>query len=192
MHNPMQHSDFQIGKDFYTAIGLWRCTDVGQRTITAVRWPEDVEIPAGSVENWLKGPPYILDEKVFDEKDMSLAYRSVKEAVERATQSSHPGFSQEAARKMMRATQRHLERRIKGEPAMAIDPVMKSLCRYERIVDGRVFHAYDWSEDGTMVHVLDIYEDTWEEIPLVHFLISPVAGEEDYAARKPEAPENQG
>jgi hypothetical protein len=32
----MKHSDFQIGTEFFTASGKWRCTDVGTRVIVAI------------------------------------------------------------------------------------------------------------------------------------------------------------
>ena len=180
----MQHSDFKVGVDFYTAIGLWRCTDIGQRTITAVRWPEDVEIPSGTrAQDWLKGPPYPLEEVVFDEKEMALAYRTMQEAVERSLQSAHPGFSGDDARKMMGSKQKRFERRLSGGATPAINPLMESLCRYERVVNGQVLHAYDWDEGGLVVHALDVYERTWEKVPLADFLAAPVAREEDYAAR---------
>lgn len=92
----VKHSDFTIGEDFFNAVGKWRCTDVGTRTITAVRWPDEEELPLTcDVEAWLSGPPYMLKEVVFDEADMALAYRSLTEAVERARQSAHPGFLHE-------------------------------------------------------------------------------------------------
>jgi len=31
------HSDFRIGTAFYTESALWRCTDIGTRTIVAVK-----------------------------------------------------------------------------------------------------------------------------------------------------------
>ena len=32
----MKHSEFQIGTEFFTAEGKWRCTDVGTRVIVAI------------------------------------------------------------------------------------------------------------------------------------------------------------
>lgn len=32
----MKHTDFQIGTEFFTASGKWRCTDVGSRVIVAI------------------------------------------------------------------------------------------------------------------------------------------------------------
>ena len=59
----MRHSDFSIGLEFFTAIGRWRCTDVGTRVIVAIRLdaPDDT---------WYHGPPYAVAESVLDENDL--------------------------------------------------------------------------------------------------------------------------
>src|SRR6266851_3704834 len=57
----MKHSDFKIGIEFLTATGRWQCTDVGSRTISAIRLDLDHD-PA-----WYNGPPYAVAEHVFDE-----------------------------------------------------------------------------------------------------------------------------
>lgn len=59
----MKHSEFAIGCDFLTATGTWRCTDIGTRTIIAIK----VSDRKDSV--WLQGPPYAVAETVFDETD---------------------------------------------------------------------------------------------------------------------------
>jgi hypothetical protein len=61
---PMKHSDFRIGCEFLSGSGRWRCTDVGKRTITAIRLNHDDD-PA-----WYNGPPYAVAESVFDEDDI--------------------------------------------------------------------------------------------------------------------------
>lgn len=78
----MRHSDFAIGKEFTTALGEfhWRCTDIGARTICAiridrvevVRHPERYTLTQQeAMENgWFNGPPYAVAEEVFDENDM--------------------------------------------------------------------------------------------------------------------------
>jgi hypothetical protein len=77
----MKHSEFQIGCEFMTLGGRWRCTDIGTRTIVAVRIDlvETRTILDGrpvrryltqyeaELEGWLNGPPYVLAEFVFDE-----------------------------------------------------------------------------------------------------------------------------
>ena len=59
----MQHSDFNIGLEFHTGAGRWRCTDVGSRVIVAIR----LDAPDAS---WYNGPPYAVAETVLDENDL--------------------------------------------------------------------------------------------------------------------------
>jgi hypothetical protein len=58
----MQHADFQIGKEFLTATGRWRVTDIGTRTVIAIKLDE------ADPRNY-NGPPYSIAETVFDEYD---------------------------------------------------------------------------------------------------------------------------
>lgn len=60
----MEHGDFAIGKEFMTASGTWRCTDIGTRTIIAIKI-SDRDDPS-----WFNGPPYAVVEMVFDENDL--------------------------------------------------------------------------------------------------------------------------
>ena len=60
---PMKRADFQIGCEFLTAAGRWRCTDIGKRTIAAIRLDHDDD------PSWYAGPPYAVVETVFDEYD---------------------------------------------------------------------------------------------------------------------------
>lgn len=60
----MIHADFQIGTEFLTEAGRWRCTDVGTRTIAAIRLDRDHD------PSWYAGPPYAIAEHVFDEDDI--------------------------------------------------------------------------------------------------------------------------
>jgi hypothetical protein len=56
-----KHSDFRIGYEFLTGSGRWRCTNVGERTIAAIRLNHDDD------PSWYNGPPYAVVEHVFDE-----------------------------------------------------------------------------------------------------------------------------
>ncbi len=64
MKRAMRHSDFRIGREFMTATGRGRCTDVGTRTIAAIRLDMDHD------PRWYNGPPYAVVESVFDEYDI--------------------------------------------------------------------------------------------------------------------------
>jgi len=77
----MRHGDFCIGKAFTSDTGQWRCTDIGTRTITAIkisevhvaRLAEDGCVVSETVStdsSWFEGPPYAVAELVFDEDDM--------------------------------------------------------------------------------------------------------------------------
>src|SRR5208282_6517446 len=61
---PMKHSDFRIGCEFLSGSGRWRCTDVGKRTIAAIRLNHDDD------PSWYNGPPYAVAESIFDEYDI--------------------------------------------------------------------------------------------------------------------------
>jgi len=59
----MEHSDFKINDIFYTWKGVWKCTDIGMRTVIAIRFDEKQD------PSWFKGPPYMVEEYVFNESD---------------------------------------------------------------------------------------------------------------------------
>jgi hypothetical protein len=85
----LEHVDFFIGREFWTEIGRWRCTDVGTRTICAIRLePHEVvtrhedgtETTAITDDpSWWNGPPYAVAEHVFDENDFGALYASQAE-----------------------------------------------------------------------------------------------------------------
>lgn len=60
----MKHSEFAIGREFVTATGIWRCTDIGTRTIIAIKVSGQKDAAW-----WFSGPPYAVAETVFDEAD---------------------------------------------------------------------------------------------------------------------------
>lgn len=80
----MEHADFRIGLEFKCGGGIFRCTDVGTRTIAAIRIDQmqqaindnsevthrTVDRAHAEAECWFKGPPYAVAEFVFDEDDV--------------------------------------------------------------------------------------------------------------------------
>ncbi len=65
----MDRNQFSIGKCFKTGSGLWRCTDVGTRIITAIHLADKNGKPVYDDPSWFNGPPYAVAEEVFDEDD---------------------------------------------------------------------------------------------------------------------------
>ena len=88
---------FQIGAAFSSGRALWRCTDIGARTVTAVRIDRVVTPrPLGESETWateqsaadprklpawLNGPPYEVAEFCFDEGDIEAVRPVAREKV---------------------------------------------------------------------------------------------------------------
>ena len=62
----MEHGDFRIGSRFWTAAGEWRCTDVGTRTIVAVKIGDDDDVETGFDENDVEGCYPTLAERDAD------------------------------------------------------------------------------------------------------------------------------
>lgn len=76
----MKHEDFSKGLEFYTAAGKWRCTDIGTRTIIAIRIDRVASRDSSNQtryeqvmddKSWFDGPSYAVAEHVFDEFDIS-------------------------------------------------------------------------------------------------------------------------
>ena len=79
----MKASDFRIGLHFTTGSSLWRCTDVGSRTIVGIRLgPAGGDHPEGRRSKrgrdrsarrrlMVAGPPYAAAETVFDEDGLA-------------------------------------------------------------------------------------------------------------------------
>jgi antitoxin ParD1/3/4 len=78
----MQHNEFKIGETFWCSGRQWRCTDIGTRTVIAMRI-DSVDVGStnpelcrtlnraqAEAEGWFNGPPYAGVEGVFDEDYM--------------------------------------------------------------------------------------------------------------------------
>jgi hypothetical protein len=78
----MKFGEFQIGMEFRAAEGVWRVTDIGTRTVIAIRIdrvevgsddPDScrtLDCTAAAAAGWFNGPPYTVTEAVFDENDI--------------------------------------------------------------------------------------------------------------------------
>ncbi|KMQ80126.1 hypothetical protein BPMI_01508c [Candidatus Burkholderia pumila] len=122
----MKPSDFHIGLAFTCGPFWWSCTDVGSRTVTAIRLVEDDP-------NWYAGPPYIVEEIVFDEVELEDAYLSdddaIRTAMSEADTSGHPGFPHEVVSTMFAA--RNNARAYPRQPLLRFDRVRE---------DGEILH----------------------------------------------------
>ena len=77
----VEHRNFVTGRAFATHHSLWRCTDIGTRTVVAIQLDrmEVVEVKGGRQQQrvidprrepgWLSGPPYVAAEQVFNRCD---------------------------------------------------------------------------------------------------------------------------
>jgi hypothetical protein len=81
----MKLNEFGVGLEFWCAGKRWRCTDVGSRVVVAiclepheiVRLTAGAGTSSGALErgvtndrNWFNGPPFAIEESVFDEHDL--------------------------------------------------------------------------------------------------------------------------
>ena len=60
----MELKDFNIDDEFFTGSGKWRVTDIGSRTLIAIKLDHEDD------PSWYNGPPYAVAECVFDEFDI--------------------------------------------------------------------------------------------------------------------------
>lgn len=86
----MKHSDFYVGKEFFSETGRWRCTDVGNRVIVAISLEPREMVRSSRDENEIRreerftsndprdlaGPPFGVVEHVFDEYSFEGCYES--------------------------------------------------------------------------------------------------------------------
>jgi hypothetical protein len=170
----MKLSDFHIGLEFFAGAGFrWRCTDTGSRTVLAIRL-------TGRTPEWLAGPPYIVDEVVFDEHAIKRCYLTQEDAILAAKHahelSGHPGYSSEAVGVM-------LEAEFGEETGEYPNP---KVFRFDRCrADGEILHPYAAKRDGqdwkVLVHLP--FLDVLEEIPEGQFIAFPLASKEDVRTR---------
>ena len=68
--------DIKIGQIFLFGFGFWECTDVGTRVIVAIKYIHNDP-------SWGYGPPYALQEHVFDEDDYAAIeiYKNIIESI---------------------------------------------------------------------------------------------------------------
>ena len=173
----MQHADFTIGTEFETCTGQrWRCTDIGRRTILAIELQPELDTA------WFNGPPYSVEEIVFDEQDIARVFRcqddAVRDVLARLDQGVHPGYPHEAVSRMMRA--RHLEdsRRYPRPRLLHVDRVDAA---------GEVLHPYAAEpahDGGWRIQVYAPFTKGFSALPEADFVRLRPATYGDFEARK--------
>ncbi|NIF51268.1 hypothetical protein [Burkholderia sp. Ax-1724] len=161
----MKHSDFYIDLEFLGPAGFrWRCSDVGTRTIVAVRLEHDDP-------NWYRGPPYVATEEVFDEREMERCHLTpedaIRAAIEEADTSGHPGYPHDVVSHMMHA-------RFEGASSYPNGGVL----RFDRCgFDGEILHPYAGRKDDEqwIVQLYLPFQQAFLEMSEREFIALPIA-----------------
>lgn len=173
----MKITEFEIGLLFQTCTGqIWRCTDVGSRTILAI------EIEPDRDTHWYQGPPYAVEEKVFDEIEIERCYRNHEEAVRQTLRdNSHPGYPMEVVRKMMNYKTKSLS------PDPSTKYPHNRLLKIDRVNEqGDIFHPYGAEQSGQDWRILVYlpYTEKFSDIAETDFIRLRATTSEDYRRRK--------
>lgn len=167
----MKIVDFHIGLNFQSHGGLrYRCTDVGSRTIAAIRLDVDDEI-------WLQGPPYLQSEILMDETTLDGCYPDGKEGLRQMLtqdeQRNHPGFSSDVVKKMIEEKFSDAVRRYPRG----------GLLKADKCFEGDIAHPYSVTQDseGTW-HVMAylLFAKRFIAIPDIQFAHLATAGSDDF------------
>jgi hypothetical protein len=168
----MKSTDFHIGLEFLGRAGLWRrCTDVGTRTILAIR------LDPGEDPVWHQGPPDIVEEMVFDEDELEGCHLTHDDALTAAIQaadtSGHPGYPHEVVPEMLDARGKdHYPHR--------------GMLRFDRRApDGEVLHPYAGRREGDawFVRLYLPFRKEYSEMPERDFIGLPIATPNDVRLR---------
>lgn len=170
----MKHADFHVGLEFVGSGGFWwRCTDVGTRTVVAIRLDHDSAA-------WYQGPPYVAKEVVFDEHELTRCHLTeddaIRAAIAAAHTSGHPGYPQDAMTHMMAARYDTPEPRYPHSGVLRFD---------RRRNDGEILHPYAARQEGKawMVQVYLPFPQTWAELDESDLIELPMATAADVQAR---------
>jgi hypothetical protein len=179
----MNHSEFKIGENFFAQAGFeWQCTDIGTRTILAVL------VNPEPFHEFIKGPPYISNEKVFDENEIKNCYKNLNDELLdslRGSDSAHPGFSP----KDLKILNKDLfAKRNYRYP---------KLFRFDRVgEDGRIYHPYmaefDSKKEEWYILVFEIFSKKTSSIHENVFATLKVCEEEDLIKRRDSFAKNKG
>lgn len=167
----MKLADFHIGLEFMDGPFWWRCTDVGTRSIAAIKLVEDDPV-------WYVGPPYMIEEEVLDEARLADCHLTEDEHIEaallEADASDSSGYPHEAVHRMTKA-------RLKSTAYPR-----KGMFRFDRVRnDGEILHPYAAHKVGQewMISFYLPFAQGWGEIPEMQFIALPIASALDVKSR---------
>lgn len=170
----MKHVEFHKGLEFVGTGGFrWRCTDVGTRTVVAIR----LDHPAAA---WYQGPPYIAEEVVFDEHDLLHCHLTeddaIRAAIAEADTSGHPGYPLDAVERMMKARYETSEPRYPHVGVLRLD---------RRRNDGEILHPYAARQEheAWVVQLYLPFLQTFAEMVEEDFIALPITTAADVRAR---------
>lgn len=170
----MKHAEFHRGLEFVGSGGFrWRCTDVGTRTIVAIRLEH-------SAATWYQGPPYIAEEVVFDEHELPRCHLTeedaIRAAVAEADTSGHPGYPQDAMERMMKARYEVSGRRYPHAGVLRFD---------RRRNDSEILHPYAARQEhkAWVVQLYLPFLQTFTEMAEADFIALPITTAADVQTR---------
>jgi hypothetical protein len=164
----MKPSEFCIGLEFMCGPFWWRCTDIGTRTVAAIRLIEDDPV-------WYQGPPYMVQEVVLDEAALEDAFLSEEAAIEasldEARNAGHPGYEHTVVSRMTDA-------KLDGDHY----PRSRRLLEFDRVrADGEILHPYAARREGGketgawIIRLFLPFTKEWAEVGEMEFLALPLS-----------------
>lgn len=164
----MKPADFHIGLEFICGPFWYRCTDIGTRTVVAIRLVADDSV-------WYEGPPYMIEEVVLDEADLEDAHLSEEEAdatsIDDFRNSCHPGYDLAVAIRM-------IDEKDDGDRY----PTRRRLLEFDRVrADGEILHPYAARREGStdrdawIIQLFLPFSKEWAEIGEMEFLALPLS-----------------
>ena len=170
----MDIDEFEIGQIFFGPAGFqWLCTDKGTRTITAIML-DDNKDPV-----WYMGPPYPVEEIVFDENKMkscignnngSHVVHVLNRNLDSLERSYHPGFNSDDVLIMMEKDNVFSRKSYPREKILTVDRVGN---------DGSIYHPYAAikKDDIWYIKVFELFTKTYTEIDEDIFVRFPLSSE---------------
>lgn len=164
----MKPADFHIGLEFICGPFWWRCTDIGTRTVTAIKLVENDPI-------WYAGPPYMVEEVVLDEAELEGAHLSEDEEllarIDDHRTAGHPGYD-------LAVVSRMVQERLDDDSY----PRSRRLLKFDRVrEDGEILHPYAARKDERtdqntwIIRMYLPFSNEWTEMAEMDFLALPLS-----------------